>query len=99
MEELFSKPWSVRTNIWFYLRCGCFLELVGRRGRSYHLPEEQLLQAVEGPDDDKIVEDSSEGDTKGDVTQVDCSDVEHNDSAIQFKASNSEYYCAKQTYS
>ncbi len=76
MEELFSKPWSVRANVWFYLRCGCFLELVGRGKRNYHLldvPEEHLLQAVREPDDgdDKVEEESAEGGVKG-VAVTDC---------------------------
>ncbi len=74
MEELFSKPWSVRTNVRFYLRCGCFLELVGRRSRNYHLldvPEEHLLQDVREPDNgDQAEEESAEGDMK-DVSVVD----------------------------
>ena len=28
IEELFSKPWLERVNIFYYFRCGCFLECV-----------------------------------------------------------------------
>ena len=28
IEELFSKPWLERVNIFYYLRCSCFLECV-----------------------------------------------------------------------
>ncbi len=57
----------MRTNVWFYLRCGCFLELVGRGRRNYHLldvPEEHLLQEPDDGDD-KAEEESAEGGVKG----------------------------------
>lgn len=31
IEELFSKPWLERTNVVYYLRCACFLELLPRK--------------------------------------------------------------------
>lgn len=31
VEELFSKPWLERTNVLYYLRCACFVELLSRR--------------------------------------------------------------------
>ena len=56
MEELFLQPWSKRINFLFYLRCGCFLELLRRETGNYsHLlhdvPEEALLQEDEPADE------------------------------------------------
>lgn len=46
MEELLSKPWLERTNVWYYLRCGCFLEPLcrGRRGRRGVAETEDRVQ-------------------------------------------------------
>ncbi len=31
IEEVFSKPWSERTKVLYYLRCACFFELVSKK--------------------------------------------------------------------
>ena len=55
IEELFSKPWSVRVNVRFYLRCGCFLELASREGRSYRLLDVPGDQVPEGSSGTEIL--------------------------------------------
>ncbi len=42
VEEVFSKPWSERTNVLYYLRCACFLEFFSKkrtRLSGYRKPE------------------------------------------------------------
>jgi hypothetical protein len=41
IEEIFSKPWLERANVFYYLRCACFLEFLQNRkkkeGKSYQV--------------------------------------------------------------
>ncbi len=45
VDQLFSKPWLKRTNVVYYLRCGCFWDLiVKRRSRVEQSEETQRLE-------------------------------------------------------
>ena len=67
IEELFSKSWSVRANIRFYLRCGCFL-VVDRE-------KKQLLRTTKTPsDDDRALKRQSQDDDNRGIAEVDSDD-------------------------
>jgi hypothetical protein len=42
MDEMFSKPWLERTNVGYYLRCGCIFELLRRRRKKEIKAGQQL---------------------------------------------------------
>ena len=62
IEELFSKPWSERTNVMYYLRCCSCKELIVKRvqqgrERNYQLlsvPTEQTNSIASPPSEDKV---------------------------------------------
>ena len=51
MEELLSKPWLERTNVWYYLRCGCFLEQLCRGRRRRRKTETEDREQLTGSRD------------------------------------------------
>jgi hypothetical protein len=45
MDEMFSKPWLERTNVWYYLRCGGVFELLKRRRKREEREKKQLADS------------------------------------------------------
>ena len=64
IDELFSRPWLERTNVLYYLRCGCFKELkirTPRQANTYQLLPVPKDQSTDGngaaPSEDTELED------------------------------------------
>ena len=72
IEELFSKPWLERVNIFYYLRCSCFLECVPNCCRKAEAtPMETNEEEVES-----LSSSSGAGSEDKDLSEVEIADSE-----------------------
>ena len=61
MDEVFSKPWSQRVNVLFYLRCACFVGGWRRRKAERNQRYKVLVEEREEEEEEEEREGEGEG--------------------------------------
>ncbi len=50
MDEVLRQPWLKRTNVLYYLRCGCFLELFAKKRKRDEIIIDAGLDNIKNTD-------------------------------------------------